>query len=148
MTLNVLIALGVIALGGVCVALQAPINARLGTHFGDPLPAAAISFLVGFLFLGAITLLSGRIPALEQAASAPWWAWVGGTLGGLYVWAAVWSIGTLGVVTMIAGLVFGQLAAALFLDAVGAFGMAVREISWTRILAVVMVGAGLVLSRV
>lgn len=148
MTLNVLLALGAIALGGVCVALQAPINARLGSGFGDTLPAAAISFLVGFLFLGAIAVLSGRVPSFEQVAAAPWWAWAGGVLGGLYVWSAAWSIGTLGVVTMIAGLVFGQLAAALVLDAVGAFGMAVRDISWTRIMAVVLVGAGLILSRV
>jgi transporter family-2 protein len=33
------------------------------------------------------------------------------------------------------------------LDATGAFGMAVREVSWTRIAAVALVGAGLILSR-
>jgi len=148
MTLNVLVALGVIALGGACAALQAPINARLGTHVGDTLPAAAISFLVGFVVLAALTGLSGRVPSFEQAASAPWWAWAGGLLGAAYVWAAAWSVGTLGVVTMIAGLVFGQLAAALVVDATGAFGVEVREVSWTRIMAVVLVGAGLVLSRV
>ncbi len=141
-------ALAAIAIGGAAIAIQAPINARLSTHVGDPVATAAISFLVGFLVLGAATILRGAVPGIETMANAPWWAWIGGALGAIYVWAAVWSVGTLGVVTMVAALIFGQLAAALVLDAVGAFGLQVREISLTRILAVLLVGAGLVLSRV
>jgi transporter family-2 protein len=147
MSPSILIALGVIAIGGACAAMQAPVNARLGSHLGGILPATAISFLVGFLVLGALTTLSGRMPALGQAATAPWWVWAGGILGAAYVWSAAWSVGTLGVVTMIAGLIFGQLVAALVIDATGAFGLAVREISPTRLAAVALVGAGLVLSR-
>lgn len=147
MTPQVLLALGAIALGGVCIAVQAPINARLAGHVGDPVAAAAISFLVGFLVLGALTVARGTVPGADAAASAPWWAWAGGALGAVYVWAAVWSVGALGVVTMVAALIFGQLVAALLLDATGAFGMAVREISPTRLGAVALVGAGLVLSR-
>ena len=44
-------------------------------------------------------------------------------------------------------MIFGQLAAALLLDATGAFGMPVHQISLTRLLAVLCVGVGLVLSR-
>jgi uncharacterized membrane protein YdcZ (DUF606 family) len=51
--------------------LQAPINARLGTHLGDTPPAAATSFLVGFVVIAVLTGLSGRVPSFEQAASAP-----------------------------------------------------------------------------
>jgi len=148
MTLNVFLAFCAIALGGICLALQAPINARLGAHFGNVVPAAAVSFFLGFVVLGALTLVGGFLPTASQAASAPWWAWCGGILGAVFVWAAAWSVGPLSVVTMIAGLVFGQVIGALVLDAIGAFGMAVRDISWTRILAVLLVGAGLVLSRV
>ena len=49
--------------------------------------------------------------------------------------------------TFVAALVFGQLAAALIIDTTGAFGLAVREISATRLLAIGLVAAGLVLSR-
>ncbi len=147
MSIGVWIALAAIAVGGAAIAVQAPINARLAAHVGDPVAAAAISFLVGFLVLGAITVLRGGVPGAEDAASAPWWAWVGGALGAIYVWAAIWSVGQLGVVTMVAALIFGQLAAALVLDAIGAFGLAVREISLTRLMAVGFVGVGLVLSR-
>ena len=141
-------ALAAIAIGGAAIATQAPINARLASHVGDPVAAAAISFLVGFLVLAAVTVLRGAVPDAEALSGAPWWAWIGGALGAIYVWAAVWSVGALGVVTMVAALIFGQLAAALVLDATGAFGLQVRDISLTRIAAVALVGAGLVLSRV
>jgi transporter family-2 protein len=147
MTPHFLLALLAVAIGGACISTQAPINARLAGHVGGPMMAAAISFFVGFLVLGALTLLRGGLPGLSGAAAAPWWAWVGGALGAVYVWAAASSVGTLGVVTLVAALVFGQLAAALALDATGAFGMAVREVSWTRLGAVALVGAGLILSR-
>jgi transporter family-2 protein len=140
-------ALATIALGGVAIAVQAPINSRLAGHVGDPVAAAAISFLVGFLVLGSIVAARGTMPGLQAMANAPWWAWTGGALGAIYVWAAVWSVSALGVVTMVAALIFGQLTAALVLDAVGAFGLQVREISWTRILAVAFVAVGLILSR-
>lgn len=148
MSAQYLFALLAIAVGGACIATQAPINSRLGSHVGDPVTAAAISFIVGAIVLSLIVLARGAVPSGAQMAAAPWWAWVGGALGAIYVWAAVWAVGTLGVVTMVAALIFGQLAAALLLDAIGAFGLQVREISWTRIAAVVMVAGGLVLSRV
>ena len=56
---------------------------------------------------------------------------------------AFWAV----VVTMVAALIFGQLFAALVLDALGAFGLQIREISPTRLLAVGFVALGLVLSR-
>ena len=148
MTSQVLFALLAIAVGGACIATQAPINARLGSHVGDPVTAAAISFIVGAIILSALVVLRGAVPSLDQAAAVPWWGWIGGALGAIYVWAAVWSVGTLGVVTLVAALIFGQLAAALVLDAIGAFGIAVREITWTRVAAVALVAGGLLLSRV
>ena len=147
MSSQYLFALIAIAVGGACISTQAPINARLGSHVGDPVVAAAISFIVGAIVLSLIVVLRGAVPSGGQMAAVPWWAWAGGALGAVYVWAAVWSVGTLGVLTMVAALIFGQLAAALVLDAVGAFGLQVREISWTRIAAVGLVAAGLVLSR-
>ena len=142
-----LFALIVIAIGGACTSTQAPVNARLSAHVGDPVTAAAISFIIGAIVLSLAAVMRGAVPSGAQLTAAPWWAWAGGVFGAIYVWAAVWSVGTLGVVTMVAALVFGQLATALVFDAIGAFGLQVREISWTRIAAVGLVAAGLVLSR-
>lgn len=140
-------AMAAVALGGVAIAVQAPINAALGRGLGGPLPAAAVSFGVGFLVLVAVSLVQGQGGAYLRLPSVPLWTLAGGLLGAWYVFAAVWGVSSLGVVTLVAALVFGQMAAALLIDATGALGMAVREITPTRLAAAGLVGAGLLLSR-
>jgi bacterial/archaeal transporter family-2 protein len=137
-----------VALGGVAIAVQAPINAALGRGLGGPVPAAAVSFGVGFVVLFLVSLLQGQGSAYLRLGQVPVWMLVGGLLGAWYVFAAVWGVASLGVVTLVAALVFGQMAAALVIDATGSFGMPAREITPTRIAAATMVLGGLVLSRV
>lgn len=147
LSLGILAALAVIVLGGAAIAIQAPVNARLSRHVGDPVTAAAISFAVGFVALSLISASRGGLQGLVTARGVPWWAYCGGLLGAIYVWAAAWSVSHLGVVTLVAALILGQLLAALALDATGAFGLPVKDISLTRIAAVLLVTAGIVLSR-
>ncbi len=147
MTMQMIGALALAALGGAASAIQAPINARLAAHAGDTVAAAAISFAVGMAVLGGIAFARSGLPGSAALAGAPWWAWIGGAFGALYVWSSLATVGALGAVTLVAALILGQLATALVIDATGAFGMVVREIGWTRIGAVVLVAAGLVLSR-
>jgi bacterial/archaeal transporter family-2 protein len=137
-----------VALGGVAIAIQAPINAALGRGLGGPVPAAAVSFGVGFLVLMTVSLAQGQGGAYLKLPSVPMWTLVGGCLGAWYVFAAVWGVSTLGVVTLVAALIFGQIAAALVIDATGALGMPVREITPTRLAAAAMVLGGLVMSRI
>jgi transporter family-2 protein len=133
--------------GGFAVALQAPINGRLSAGLGDSIAAAAVSFAVGFATLALLTLMRGAVPAADRWAAMPWWAWVGGALGAFFVWSTTWSVGRLGVVTLVSAVILGQMAAALVIDAVGAFGLPAREITAQRLAAVGLVAAGLVLSR-
>ena len=142
------LAVAAVALGGVAIAVQAPINAALGRGLGAPVPAAAVSFGVGFVVLVAVSLLQGQGGSYLKLGQVPMWTLLGGLLGAWYVFAAVWGVASLGVVTLVAALVFGQMAAALVIDATGALGMAVREITPTRIASAVLVMAGLLLSRV
>lgn len=133
--------------GGIALSVQAPINAAMGRHIGDGVTAGAISFAVGFLTLSAVVLLRGSLPALQAFKSVPWWMWTAGCLGGFYVWSALWSVQRIGAVSLVAALVCGQLLAAMAIDATGAFGLPSIAISWQRIAAVLLVGSGLVLSR-
>ena len=94
-----------VALGGAAIAVQAPINAALGRGLGGPVPAAAVSFGVGFLVLMAISLLQGNGGAYLRLSSVPVWTLLGGLLGAWYVFAAVWGVSSLGVVTLVAALV-------------------------------------------
>jgi transporter family-2 protein len=136
-----------VVLGGAAVSLQAPINAALGRELGAPVPAAAVSFGVGFLVLMAVALLQGQGASFLKLSTVPAWTLLGGFLGAWYVFTAVWGVSSLGVVTLVAALILGQMATALVIDATGALGMAVREITPTRIAAAGLVMAGLLLSR-
>jgi len=142
-----LAALTAVALGGVAVAIQAPVNSALGRAIGQNLFAATISFAVGFALLFALSLARGAVPSLGELRATPWWCWIGGGLGAFYVWAAIFSVPRLGVVTMIAALILGQLVGAIVLDSIGAFGLPVKEIGWQRVVAVGMVAGGVILSR-
>jgi bacterial/archaeal transporter family-2 protein len=134
-------------IGGIALAVQAPLNAALSRTIASPVAAAAVSFGGGFLILLILTLASAGAAPLLGLQKAPLWQWLGGGLGAFYVWAVVTAVPSLGVVTAIAALILGQVVTALVLDATGAFGLSVREIGWQRLLAVLLVASGLVLSR-
>ncbi|SMG51982.1 DMT family transporter [Paracoccus sp. J56] len=136
-----------VTLAGVCIAVQAPINAALGREVQSPLAAAAISFGIGFVLLTLGTLAMGQGRAFLRAVSADWWMWTGGVLGAFYVWTMVWSLPHLGTLTALCALALGQIIAAILLDRIGAFGLPVRDLSIPRLLAALMVGGGLILSR-
>ena len=127
---------------------QAPINAALARVLGHGSSAAAVSFGVGFATLLAVSLLwAGPGPLANLGRASPWML-VGGALGAITVFSTLTGVPALGVLTTVAALVLGQLMAALVLDRIGAFGLPVHEITWTRILAILMVVGGLALSRV
>ncbi|MBN2630112.1 MAG: DMT family transporter [Rhodobacteraceae bacterium] len=135
-----------ILLGGVAIAIQAPVNGALGRSLGAVLPAATVSFGVGFVLLFGLSLV-GNGSAYGRLASVPWWQWLGGAVGAYYVWSVVWGVSSIGVVTAMAALILGQMTGALVLDALGAFGLPVQPISLTRVLAVALVAGGVVMSR-
>lgn len=137
----------VVMAGGAAVALQGPVNAALGRAVGSGLAAAAISFCVGFLVLVALVFASGRGEALAGALRVPPALLIGGALGAFFVWAMLWSVPLVGVLTASAALILGQMCAALLLDWIGAFGLPRRVPDVTRIAAVALVAAGVVLSR-
>lgn len=77
----------------------------------------------------------------------PWYAWTGGLYGAIFVATAAWAAPRLGVTVFLTLAIAGQLAAALCLDATGAFGLAKAGIAPERLLGVALVLAGAVLVR-
>jgi bacterial/archaeal transporter family-2 protein len=137
----------VIIAAGMALSTQAPLNASLARVLGQPVAAAAVSFGVGFAVLTLLSVLLGGTAPLSRLPAAAWWQVAGGFLGAFYVWAVIWGVPSLGVVTTVAALILGQMVAALVLDATGAFGLPVHAITPQRLAAGGLVAAGLVLSR-
>ena len=60
-------------LAGAAVPVQFAVNSELRGAVGGTITAAAISFLVGTLVLGAAVLLvRAGVPVLSDVAGAPW----------------------------------------------------------------------------
>ncbi|WP_306152619.1 DMT family transporter [Roseovarius sp. MMSF_3281] len=147
MSNSYIIALGLAAMAGVAISLQNPINAGLARHIGSSLGATTICFAVGLIALSIASLLFGQWPAVLQAPHAPLVLLSGGLLGAFLVWAALYSVPILGVLTLVAVLILGQITAALVIDHYGLFGLQAQAISFNRLLAAGLVLAGIVLSR-
>ena len=131
---------------GALVPLQAGINLRLRGSLGDPVWAAAVSFGVGTVAL-LVYLLATRtpVPTGAMASTAPAWAWTGGALGAVFVFATIVLAGQIGATSMLAWLLAGQLAASLALDHFGLVGYQVHAVSWPRIFGVCLLLAGALL---
>ena len=146
-THTVLIASVLMVVTGMAVAIQSPINAAMGRIIESSLAAATLSFGVGFVALLLLTLLVGDGSSLPRVTTVPLWLLVGGLCGALFVWASLWTVPILGILTLTIMVVLGQVGAAIVIDYLGAFGLTPRPISLPRILAAGCLLAGVVLSR-
>ena len=133
---------------GIGIGIQAPVNNALGTQIGSGLFAALVSFGVGFTTLLTLNLMTANFSPLKLLSEAPLWMFAGGLLGSFAVYSALTNVAKLGSLTMVATLVFGQLLAALVIDAMGFGNLEIQEITPGRILSVILIGGGIVLSRI
>jgi transporter family-2 protein len=140
------LALALGAMAGVLVGMQAPINSRLGKVVGTA-QAATFSFLVGTAVLVAISAFwsGGGLTALAHVNRAPWWALVGGLLGAVYVTVALVAVRTLGVSSLTAVVIAGQLTISVVIDRFGLLGVARQQIGAQRVLGLVLLVAGVLL---
>jgi bacterial/archaeal transporter family-2 protein len=129
------------ACAGGLIATQAPINAELGRSTGS-LPAALVSFTVGSLALATIVVLSGKAGGLASTFDVSWYYLIGGLLGAVYVTTALLAVPSIGAGGVAAATVTGQLAAAVALDRLGAFGLDQVPLGAERLLGVALLLAG------
>lgn len=138
--------LAVVMAGG-AAALQAPTNARLAGALASPINAAFVSFAVGTAALGLLAAALNVRPEATAVRALPWYAWIGGLYGAIFVTASAWAVPRLGVAMTITLMVAGQLMVSLTLDHFGALGVPQTPISLTRLAGVALVVAGVVLVR-
>jgi transporter family-2 protein len=138
--------LGAFVSGGF-IAVQAPTNALLARGAGSAVNAALVSFVVGSMALLVAAVALGARPVPAAIRTLPWYAWTGGLYGAVFVAMAAWAAPRLGVTAFLMVAIAGQLAMALFLDRIGAFGLARVDIGPMRLLGVGLVIAGAFLVR-
>ena len=142
-----LIPILLVFIAGGMVAIQAPTNAMLAKAGGSPILAALISLTVGTGALFLVWLATPNRPGPAAFAGLPWYAWIGGLYGAMFVAVAAYAAPKIGIASLITIGIAGQIAVALLLDHFGALGLPRDPISLARVAGAALVIAGVVLVR-
>ena len=136
------------AAAGCCIALQASANGSLRGNLDSPYFAAFFSICGTILTAVAFMLVvRPHPPSLADVRSTPWWNWIGGPLGALFVLAGAALAPKLGAAAFIAAVVGGQLVCSLALDHYGLLDLPQQGLTAGRLLGAAMVFAGVLLVR-
>ncbi len=130
-------------IGGVAVAVQPSINARLAEKTGF-LQAATVSFAVGTLILILISLMNGQ-GSFRRITEADWWQLTGGLFGAFFVTMTIVGVPRIGVTAVLALTIVSQLIAGLAMDHYGVFGMRGIPVDFKRMMGVVLLLIGVFL---
>lgn len=129
--------------------VQAILNTRLGRQTGGPLMGSLISFIVGLVCLLVLNLISNysAVIQLKPAATSPWYIWLGGVIGAIFVGYITWVNQKQGVALTFALVVSGQIFVSLLIDHYGLLGSAIRTITLEKIAGAILIITGLVLIK-
>ena len=124
-------------LAGVLVSLSRQINGRLALST-SAMESSFWNHLVGLVFITIIALIVGGLFAGEPQA-APWWSYLGGTVGVIFIAAGSWLIARIGAARTALLIIAGQMVFGVLIDvAMGAPGNL-----WARVVGVGLILAGM-----
>ena len=132
---------------GMAVATQTAVNGYLGVAAGSPIKASVISFAVGIILLAIICIvlrLKNEKPESkeERPAKNPWWMWIGGILGGLYVLANVYLSRIIGTGMTVVVLLVGSTTGGILVDHFGIFESPKKAVNRQKIFGVLIMILG------
>lgn len=127
------------------IAIQAPINSRLGQDLMDqPLLAAFISFTIGTIALFIICLFRADFSHLGPTLiQQPLWKFSGGLLGAFMVFCSALLPLKMGLGNFLFMVVVTQIIVALIIDHFGLIGMPTKPIDLWRALGAIIILLGL-----
>lgn len=133
-------------LAGLVLPYQAASNAAVGRALGHWLWGAFTSLTVSSLVvIAALLILRVPMPDLSKAAQGPWWLWIGGVLGALYVAGAAALTPKLGTAGFLVLVVAGQILTSVIVDHFGLVGAASKPVNLARVAGVVLILGGVLL---
>lgn len=134
------------ATAGLAGAIQAAVMGELGERVGI-VPAVALSVTVA-LACGLVVLLvwEHSFAGVRAALEEPPWLWIGGLLSVFIVFAVTVGPPRIGVAATIGIVIAGNLVMAALIDRYGLFGQEVIPIDRWRLLGLLLLAVGAVLS--
>ena len=137
-----------LVVGGM-IPLQAVLNARLGRQIGGSLMGSLMSFSVGLICLLVVNLLANpsAVMQVKISATGPWYIWLGGVIGAIFVAYITWVNQQQGIALTFALVVSGQVFLSLLIDHYGLFGSAIRTITLEKIIGSALIIGGIILIK-
>ncbi len=133
---------------GSFLAIGGAANARLKQILHCAIAAAAINFIVGFSVLALLIAVGVlKSPNFEKFANVPWWAFLGGLLGAIFVTLNTLTVPKLGLTTSTLAVVCSQMIVSLAIDQFGWFGIALHSLSISRVFAIVLLLIAIALTQ-
>jgi len=134
---------------GAMIPVQAVLNTRLGRQIGGPLMGSLMSFTVGLVCLLILNLStnSAAVVQLKPTSTGPWYLWLGGLLGAIFVGYITWVNQQQGVALTFALVVSGQIFTSLIIDQYGLFGSMVQPITLGKVIGAILIVVGLILIK-
>ncbi len=113
-----LIAVALAGLAGAIVGVQRAMNGLINEHSGQSFTTSLLNFIMGSSVLGIALLIAVAIGKVEFVAlpAGPWWIYMGGTIGVIYIAFTSTIVQHLGVLTFTLFSTGGQLIGALLID--------------------------------
>jgi transporter family-2 protein len=135
-----------VMVAGVLNTIQSGSNATLNKTLGRPLWAVVLVFAVALATALVVAVVSGqRLPSRADVASLPWWAWIGGMLGTVYIISMMLSADKLGAAVFMGLTVTMAVATSLVMDHFGLMGFERHPAHLGRIGGGLLMVAGLAL---
>ncbi|MFJ4454846.1 DMT family transporter [Pseudomonas sp. NPDC089392] len=133
-------------LAGAVLPFQAAGNAAVGRALGHWLWGAFTSLTVSsVVVIAALLVLRVPAPDLGKAMQGPWWLWIGGVLGAMYVAGAAALTPKLGAAGFLVLVVAGQIITAVLADHFGVMGLAGKPLNLARLAGVLLILCGVLL---
>jgi transporter family-2 protein len=134
---------------GVLNTVQSGANASLSKALGQPIAAAlAVTAANLAVYLAAAPFVGLAWPGSQRLAAVPWWAWLGGAMGGAYVLATLFLAQRLGAALFTGLTVTAAIVTSVLLDHYGWVGFAPHAAGPWRILGCLLMVGGLALISV
>jgi transporter family-2 protein len=121
----------------------------MGRQTGGALMGSLISFSVGLICLLLLNVIinSNAILNVKPAGVTPWYLWLGGFLGAVFVGYITWVNQQQGVALTFALVVTGQIFCSLVIDHYGLFGSAISTINVQKVIGAILMVIGIVLIK-
>ncbi len=147
-TVTNLLLMLVALLAGSSFVLQQAVNSNLRFEIGSPWWAGFFSYLGGTIVMFVMILLM-REPfvSVNLALRSSFWSWTGGLFGAIYIAISILLLPRLGIFTVVALIVVGQLVTSVAFDHFGLMNVPVQPITITKGLGAVFLIVGAILIR-